>query len=236
MDQRIRSDNRDSKIFLLVVALFFLAAACAREKAGLKSLPAELAKSSRTEANGWINVHLEGTPREIGFQHGWHLAAEIDDLLKTLGPLPRGLDEARLGLLPGRGRADVLAQARPGVPGGDRGHRRGPEGPAARASTTTGSTSPSSTAGSSSPGTTSPTWTRRPRRAPATTRPRATAAPSSPRGAGPRTARSSSATTTGSTTSSARAGTSSPTSSRRRASASSWTPCPAPSTAATTSS
>ena len=45
---------------------------------------AELAKASRVDSNGWIKVHLEGTPREIGFQHGWLLAAEIDDLLKAL--------------------------------------------------------------------------------------------------------------------------------------------------------
>ncbi|MCK7468706.1 MAG: hypothetical protein MZU91_11710 [Desulfosudis oleivorans] len=36
--------------------------------------PPELAKASRVDTNGWINVHLEGTPREIGFQHGWLLA------------------------------------------------------------------------------------------------------------------------------------------------------------------
>jgi hypothetical protein len=31
------------------------------------------------ERNGWIQVHLEGTPREIGFQHGYLLADEIQD-------------------------------------------------------------------------------------------------------------------------------------------------------------
>src|ERR1035441_4463775 len=35
-----------------------------------------LRKASRTsERNGWIQVHLEGTPGEIGFQHGALLAA-----------------------------------------------------------------------------------------------------------------------------------------------------------------
>jgi hypothetical protein len=43
-----------------------------------------LRTSSREDKAGWIHVRLEGTPREIGFQHGWHLAAEIDDLLQTL--------------------------------------------------------------------------------------------------------------------------------------------------------
>lgn len=33
----------------------------------------------RPEKNGWIFVHLSGAPREIGFQHGYLLAAEIKD-------------------------------------------------------------------------------------------------------------------------------------------------------------
>jgi len=48
------------------------------------SLPHELAKASRVVTNGWIKVHLEGSPWEIGFQHGWLLATEIDDGLKAL--------------------------------------------------------------------------------------------------------------------------------------------------------
>jgi len=40
--------------------------------------------SSREDRAGWIYAHLEGTSREIGYQQGWHLAAEIDDVLKTL--------------------------------------------------------------------------------------------------------------------------------------------------------
>ena len=39
-----------------------------------------LKKASRaTERNGWIQVHLEGTPNQIGFQHGFLLASEIKD-------------------------------------------------------------------------------------------------------------------------------------------------------------
>jgi len=37
--------------------------------------------SRRAEQNGWIFVHLEGTPPEIGYQHGYLLAAEIRDTL-----------------------------------------------------------------------------------------------------------------------------------------------------------
>ena len=36
------------------------------------------------ERNGWIQVHLEGTPREIGFQHGYLLAPEIEDTFKVV--------------------------------------------------------------------------------------------------------------------------------------------------------
>jgi hypothetical protein len=44
-----------------------------------------LKKSSRAaERNGWIQVHLEGTPSQIGFQHGYLLAAEIKDNFDAL--------------------------------------------------------------------------------------------------------------------------------------------------------
>lgn len=33
--------------------------------------------------NGWTFVHLEGQPADIGFQHGYLLAAEIEDMLKV---------------------------------------------------------------------------------------------------------------------------------------------------------
>jgi hypothetical protein len=36
----------------------------------------------RPETNGWTLVHLEGTPSEIGYQHGYWLAPEILDLRK----------------------------------------------------------------------------------------------------------------------------------------------------------
>ena len=42
--------------------------------------------SYRFDRNGWIFVHLEGTPAQVGFQHGYRLAAEIDDLLRVLKP------------------------------------------------------------------------------------------------------------------------------------------------------
>jgi hypothetical protein len=43
---------------------------------------ARLKNSYREDKNGWIYVHLEGTPSQIGYQHGYHLAAEIDDAIR----------------------------------------------------------------------------------------------------------------------------------------------------------
>src|SRR5258708_2174592 len=44
-----------------------------------------LKKASRAgERGGWIQVHLEGTPAEIGFQHGYLLANEIADNFKAI--------------------------------------------------------------------------------------------------------------------------------------------------------
>src|ERR1041385_1074300 len=46
---------------------------------------ARLKRASRSpERGGWIQVHLQGTPAEIGFQHGYLLAAEIQDNFKAI--------------------------------------------------------------------------------------------------------------------------------------------------------
>jgi len=42
--------------------------------------------SYRFERNGWIYVHLEGSPSKVGYQHGYLLAEEIRDLLGVVGP------------------------------------------------------------------------------------------------------------------------------------------------------
>jgi len=59
-----------------------LAAACIADAA---QNHAPLGKSfRRPQKNGWIYVHLEGSPRQIGFQHGYWLAKEIQTALKTI--------------------------------------------------------------------------------------------------------------------------------------------------------
>jgi hypothetical protein len=43
-------------------------------------------KAHRFEKHGWIYVHLEGSPEEIGYQHGSLLAREIAELLRVIKP------------------------------------------------------------------------------------------------------------------------------------------------------
>jgi hypothetical protein len=40
----------------------------------------------RFERNGWVYVHLEGQPEQIGYQHGYLLAGEIADFLGAIKP------------------------------------------------------------------------------------------------------------------------------------------------------
>jgi len=43
-----------------------------------------MAKASREDKNGWIYLHLAGSPADIGFQHGSLAAKEIDTLIKIM--------------------------------------------------------------------------------------------------------------------------------------------------------
>ncbi len=54
-------------------------AAGLRIAAGRGSDDATLEKAYRFERGGWIYVHLEGTPHDIGYQHGYLLSPEISD-------------------------------------------------------------------------------------------------------------------------------------------------------------
>src|SRR6516165_1071378 len=47
---------------------------------------ARLKKAYRFEKHGWIYVHLEGSPEEVGYQHGSLLAREIAELLRVIKP------------------------------------------------------------------------------------------------------------------------------------------------------
>src|SRR5882724_4290421 len=73
---------------LLLIAICSAAVAFSRSSPPPSSstVPPEamLAGSSRKPpVNGWTVVHLSGTPRQIGYQHGYVLAPDIADLHKV---------------------------------------------------------------------------------------------------------------------------------------------------------
>jgi hypothetical protein len=68
-------------VALLLVVVFGLYAAPAREP---QNDPRLKKSFRRPDQNGWIFVHLEGSPSEVGFQHGYLLAAEIEDAQKVV--------------------------------------------------------------------------------------------------------------------------------------------------------
>src|ERR1700694_4602778 len=72
---------RRSAAIAIVCSMILFAAAAAT----VKPKADERLKGSfrRPAVNGWTIVHLEGTPAEIGFQHGYLLAPEIQDLQKV---------------------------------------------------------------------------------------------------------------------------------------------------------
>jgi Phospholipase B len=43
----------------------------------------KLTNAYRQDKAGWIFIHVEGSPEEIGYQHGYLLAPEIDDAIKA---------------------------------------------------------------------------------------------------------------------------------------------------------
>jgi hypothetical protein len=43
-----------------------------------------LSKANRHEKNGWIYLHIEGSPEERGFQHGYLLSKEIKESIRVL--------------------------------------------------------------------------------------------------------------------------------------------------------
>jgi len=65
---------------LALLAPAFQAPATAAQPAAQRSaLDPKLAKAYRFERGGWTYVHLEGSPHDIGYQHGYLLATEIAD-------------------------------------------------------------------------------------------------------------------------------------------------------------
>ncbi|HEX6504821.1 MAG TPA: C45 family peptidase [Terriglobales bacterium] len=68
-------------IFLTLIATPILRASSAQTPAG--SDP-RLKNAYRFQQGGWTYVHLEGAPADIGFQHGYLLAPEIEDAFQAI--------------------------------------------------------------------------------------------------------------------------------------------------------
>jgi hypothetical protein len=75
-----------SKVLVIGLALFCLSAFRFAQWKPTLTEDDRLKGSYRFESNGWIYVHLEGAPEQIGYQHGKLLSKEIEDLLRVLKP------------------------------------------------------------------------------------------------------------------------------------------------------
>jgi hypothetical protein len=75
---------RVSAIFMVAFAAVFVAASEPSHAAKAQASDPRLEKSYRFQKGGWTYVHLEGSPAEIGYQHGYLLAAEIEDALQAV--------------------------------------------------------------------------------------------------------------------------------------------------------
>lgn len=63
---------------LLLASLLLSLIACSIKNAN------PLSKASKERKNGWVYVHLEGSPSDIGYQHGYLLAGEIDTAIRAV--------------------------------------------------------------------------------------------------------------------------------------------------------
>jgi hypothetical protein len=72
------------KKYFFYYALFVLLFNSCTNAPGKKE---RLSKASRENKNGWIYVHLEGSPPDIGYQHGYLLANDIDTSIQAVSYL-----------------------------------------------------------------------------------------------------------------------------------------------------
>jgi len=68
-----------SRCLITFVLLCGLAGAAVAKQDAAKADEARLKGAYRFERSGWVYVHLEGTPANIGYQHGYLLAPEIEE-------------------------------------------------------------------------------------------------------------------------------------------------------------
>src|SRR5215470_17531122 len=70
-------------LLLIVSVLFILNCSCTNSS----NSENRLIKASKENKNGWIYVHLEGSPSDIGYQHGYLLANDIDTSIQAVAYL-----------------------------------------------------------------------------------------------------------------------------------------------------
>ncbi|HEX3819422.1 MAG TPA: C45 family peptidase [Candidatus Sulfotelmatobacter sp.] len=69
---------------LVSICTILIGLVCAVQAAGANPQDARLQKAYRFQQGGWTYVHLEGSPSDIGFQHGYLLAPEIADAFAAI--------------------------------------------------------------------------------------------------------------------------------------------------------
>ena len=65
----------------LCIVLVFLMVGCNNNTASTSN---RMGNASRENKNGWVYVHLQGSPADMGYQHGYLLANEIDTTVQML--------------------------------------------------------------------------------------------------------------------------------------------------------
>lgn len=73
-----------SVCLLSLVAIAAASPALAGAQKGTAGAPDSAKPGYRFERGGWTYVHLEGTPAQIGFEHGSLLSAEIEDMVRVV--------------------------------------------------------------------------------------------------------------------------------------------------------
>jgi len=68
------------KALLMLLTTATIITACQQKPAEKHD---RMGKATRNDKNGWIYVNLSGSPADIGYQHGYLLAKEIDTLIKV---------------------------------------------------------------------------------------------------------------------------------------------------------
>src|SRR6476469_4202064 len=71
----------------LLFAVFILNLTSFNQKTKIPDKKDVLSKASRENKHGWIYVHLEGSPYDIGYQHGYLLANDIDTSIQAVAYL-----------------------------------------------------------------------------------------------------------------------------------------------------